>query len=50
MVSKYTPHAAPYLLKLKSDLNNSKLESAENNLDEWISYFEEIKIWIQYKR
>lgn len=37
-------HTAPSLLKLKNEFHNSKLDSAEKDTNEWISYFEELRI------
>ena len=34
LVSKYAPHTASFLLKLKSELHNNKLESIEKDPDE----------------
>ena len=44
LVSKYAPHTASFLLKLKSELHNSKLESIDKDLDEWISSLEGLRI------
>ena len=40
LVSKYAPHAALSLLKLRSKFHNSKLELIDKDLDEWISNLE----------
>ena len=44
LVSKYAPHAALSLLKLKNEFHNSKLESIEKDLDELISNLEGLQI------
>ena len=49
LVIKYAVHTAPYLLKFYNEFYNSKLDSAEKDLDERISYFEELKIVSQMK-
>ena len=46
LVSKYAPHTALLLLKLKSEFRNSKLESVEKDPDEWILNLEELQIWM----
>ena len=40
LVSKYAPHTASSLLKLKIEFHNSKLESIDKDPDEWISHLE----------
>ena len=40
LVSKYAPHTASSLLKLKSKFHNSRLESIDKDPDEWISHLE----------
>ena len=45
-VNKYASHNTPSLLKLKSEFHNSKFNSAEKDLDEWISYLQGIRIWM----
>ena len=40
LVSKYAPHIALFLLKLKIEFHNSKLEMMEKDLDGWISHLE----------
>ena len=44
ILSKYAPHAALSLLKLKNEFNNSKLELIEKKPDEWILNSEQLKI------
>ena len=44
LVSKYALHTAVSLLKLKSEFQNSKLESIEKVLDKWILNFEGLQI------
>ena len=46
LVSKYAPHTALSLQKLKSQFHNSKLESIDEDLNEWISHLEELRIRI----
>ena len=41
--SKYESKTVPSLLKLKKNFANSKLESVENNPDEWISELESMR-------
>ena len=43
LVSKYAPHTASSLLKLKSEFHNSKLDSIDKDPDEWISHLEGFK-------
>ena len=40
LVSKYAPHTASSLLKLKSELHDSKFESMEKDPNEWIPHSE----------
>ena len=40
LVSKYAPHTALSLFKLKSNIHNSKLDSIDKDPDEWISHLE----------
>ena len=44
LVSKYALHTASSLLKLKSEFHNSKLESIDNDPNEWISHLEGLRI------
>ena len=44
LVSKYAPHTASSLLKLKSEFHNSKLESIDKVPNEWISHLEGLRI------
>ena len=44
LVSKYAPHTASSLLKLRSEFHNSKLESMEKNTEKWISNLEGLGI------
>ena len=44
LVSKYAPHTALSLLKLKSKFHYHKLESVEKDPDEWISKLEGLQI------
>ena len=44
LVSKYAPHTASSLLKLKSEFHNSKLDSMDKDPDEWISHLEGLRI------
>ena len=46
LVSKFGPHTASFLLKLKIEFHNSKLEAIEKKPDEWILNMEELKIWM----
>ena len=46
LVSKYALCTTSHLLKLKSKFNNSKLDSMEKDLDEWISNLEGLQIWV----
>ena len=43
LVSKYILHTALSLLKLKSEFNNSKLESIKKDPDEWILNLEGLR-------
>ena len=43
-VSKYALHTVSYLLKLKSEFHNSKLESVDKDPNEWISHLEGLRI------
>ena len=45
LVSKYAPHTASSLLKLKSEFHSCKLELIENNWDEQILTLE----WLRMK-
>ena len=42
LVSKYAPHRALSLLRLKNEFHNSKLESIKKDPDECISNLEEL--------
>ena len=44
LVSKYDPHTASSLLKLKSEFHNSKLESIDKDPGKWISHLEGLRI------
>ena len=44
LVSKYVPHTASSLLKLKSKFYNSKLNSIDKDLDKWISHLNGLQI------
>ena len=44
LVSKYAPHTALSLLKMKSEFHNSKFESVEKDPDEWISHLDGLQI------
>ena len=44
LVSKYAPHTASSLLKLKSEFHNKKLESIKKDTDKWILILEGLKI------
>ena len=44
LVSKYAPHTASSLLKLKSEFHNSKLESIKKDPVKWISNLEADKL------
>ena len=44
LVSKYAPHTASSLLKLKGKFHNSKLESIDKDPDKWISHLEGLQI------
>ena len=44
LVSKYAPHTASSLLKLKSKFHNSRLESNDKEPDEWVSHLEGLQI------
>ena len=44
LVSRYASHTTSSLLKLKSELHNSKLESIEKDPNEWISNLDELQI------
>ena len=46
LVSKYAPHAALSLLKLKCKFHKSKLELMEKNSNQWISNLEGLQICI----
>ena len=46
LVSKYTPHIALSLLKLKSEFYNNKLELIEKDPVKWISSLEGLRIWM----
>ena len=40
------PHTASYLLKFKSEFDNSKLEAVDKDPDEWISHLDGLQIWM----
>ena len=42
LISKYPPHTALSLLKLKNKFHNSKLDLVGKNPNKWISNLEEI--------
>ena len=44
LISKYAPHTALSLLKLKSKFHDSKLVSTEKDPDEWISNLKVLRI------
>ena len=44
LVSKYAPHTASSLLKLKREFHNSKLDYIDKDPDELISHLEGLRI------
>ena len=44
LVSKYALHTASFLLKLKSEFHNSRLDLIDKDPDEWISHLEGLRI------
>ena len=44
LVKKYEPHTAPKLLKLKKEFTNKRVEDVSQDLDEWITELESLRV------